>query len=169
VKSKHRIDKAGQTSSVDGSMRRAPAPLPTSSMRKLSLEYKKQLWGKCFQCLATNHKVAHYCDPPRCLNCLCSGHLARRCNAPPKPHHQKPSIHSRLTFPPSSIHSRLTFLNLSYAKAAAGPPPMAPTSFVVGSPCQRPLLGQASVTATRAMMAQLQKLRRREVILTTPT
>jgi hypothetical protein len=132
VKSKRH--KAGQTSSADVSMRRAQAPLPSSSMQKLSPEYKKQFWGKCFWCFASDHKVTHYHDPPRCLNCFGSGHLAHRCNAPPRPHLQKPNIHSHLTFPLGSIYSCLTIPDLSYAKVVAAPPSMAQASFVVGSP-----------------------------------
>lgn len=45
--------------------------------------FKKQVAGRCFKCLATDHQVANCRDPPRCIRYLRSGHRARHCKAPP--------------------------------------------------------------------------------------
>jgi hypothetical protein len=117
---------------------------PSPLMGKPSPEYKMWLWGRCIQCLAPDHNVAHCRDLPHCLNYFGSGHFARRCRALPdlwralflSPSLPKPDICARLTFPPGSIHNRLTFLELSYATATASPPaePMVPGDCFVAIP-----------------------------------
>jgi hypothetical protein len=141
VKPKRRHGAAGRGTSGGGSMRRAHAALPPSSMARSPPDYKKLFRGKCFRCLASDHKVAHCHDPPRCLNYLGSGHLARHCNALLG---RKRNIQSRLTFPPGSIHNCLTFSDLSYAQVTVSSfssASMAQRASFVGSPRQRPLIG----------------------------
>lgn len=42
--------------------------------------FKRQAAGRCYRCLAADHKVASCRDPPRCLNCWKSGHRVRFCS-----------------------------------------------------------------------------------------
>lgn len=73
--------------------------------------YKKQHIGRCFRCLALDHRVAQCRDPIRCLSCRGVGHTSKYCPA----HRRKPistELRSRLAFPARSIHSRLIFPEL---------------------------------------------------------
>lgn len=88
-----RIDGGGWTL-VDRSRRRidGPAggarsgPLVPSRFRALLL---KRAWGRCFRCLASNHRVAECRNPAVCLLCGKVGHRARWCRGadlpPPLP------------------------------------------------------------------------------------
>jgi hypothetical protein len=93
-------------------------------------------------------------------------------NSPLSPHFSKPSICTRLTFPPQSIHSRIVFPELSFAAATAANSlshanqMAAAEHYTAGFPGQRPAQGRATVVAGGAMTAELQKLRRKAVILT---
>jgi hypothetical protein len=96
-----------------------------------------------------------YRESPRCINCLRSGHLTRRCRAPPDTRQRAsvhsrllflpPDIRSRLTFPPESIHSRISFPALSYAAAVQKSPAReedmaSDVGYVAGFPHQRPCI-----------------------------
>jgi hypothetical protein len=146
-------------------------------MGKPSPEYKMWLWGRCIQCLAPDHNVAHCRDLPHCLNYFGSGHFARRCRALPdlwralflSPSLPKPDICARLTFPPGSIHNRLTFLELSYATATASPPaePMVPGDCFVAIPSPEVSVGPHRCCCRGGMSSKLWKLRRKVTVLTT--
>lgn len=92
--------------------------------------YKEVIWGKCFCYLATDHRIADCHDPPRCLNCLASGHFAHSCRQPRitgdhrwHRHSTNPPIHSRLTFPAASIHNSDAFPPLTNTPPALPPAP----------------------------------------------
>jgi hypothetical protein len=176
VKSKRSARAADFPSSAGPSRRRCQRALALPATTP-SMDYKRCFHGRCFRCLAKDHKVVHYRDPPRCLNCFGSGHLARRCKAPPDPcrapflrpsqPQPKPDIKSRPTFPPGSIHICLTFPDLSYA-VVVGPKPTATmvhgARVVAGLPFKRPTQGRATDVAGGAMTSELQKLRRKAVV-----
>jgi hypothetical protein len=147
---------------VGASMRSSVKPSSSRLLHPL-LDYKAVFRGKCFHCLASDHRVANYREPRRCLSCLGVGHLARHYKGKPKP-----SIHLCLTFPPESIHSRIAFPELSYARAVSTTPSDAMAAagcYVVGAPDQRPSHDRAVVVADRVMMVELQKLCRGAVVL----
>ncbi|TVU04910.1 hypothetical protein EJB05_48054, partial [Eragrostis curvula] len=138
--------------------------------------YKKLMLGRCFRCLAKDHRVAQCRDPPRCLACWNSGHFARQCKNPPKP----PPIHSRLVFPPDNIHSRISYPPLPARQAPAPVPGQASSTkkpassppsqemeqvYVAGRPHQRPAQGHATVVSTAVMTAELEKLRHQAIVL----
>jgi hypothetical protein len=80
----------------------------------------------------------------------------------------KPSIRSCLTFPPESVHNHISFPELTYAKVASSSrvnSMAAANRYVAGATDQRPSHDRAVVVADRAMMAELQKLRRKAVVL----
>jgi hypothetical protein len=134
-------------------------PRPRLGLGSTSRNTRRHSGGKCFRCLAKDHKIVH------CLNCLGNGHFARHCKAPPssarhratalppasssKPNINSrlafPSIHSRLTYPPGSVHNRLTFPARSYA-AAVSSSAMADEHHQY-VPNQRPSQGRAVVVA----------------------
>jgi hypothetical protein len=154
-------------------------PRPRLGLGSTSRNTRRHSGGKCFRCLAKDHKIVH------CLNCLGNGHFARHCKAPPssarhratalppasssKPNINSrlafPSIHSRLTYPPGSVHNRLTFPARSYA-AAVSSSAMADEHHQY-VPNQRPSQGRAVVVAEGALSAELVKLRRKAVVLST--
>jgi hypothetical protein len=137
---------------------------PSSSrLLHLSLDYKAVFWSKCFHCLTSDHRVADCREPHRCLSWLCVGHLAHHCKGKPKP-----SIHSCLTFPPEFIQSRIAFPKFSYARAISTTPSDAMATagcYVASAPDQQPSHNRVVVVADGAMMAELQKLHRRAVVL----
>jgi hypothetical protein len=122
------------------------------------LEFKKVFKGKWLQCLATDHQLVHCREPRWCLNYWGSGHFARECKAPPN-HRSKPSIRSRLTFPPGSIH---TFPELSYAPPASSSPATA-----MAAHSDRYIAGRVVMVASSTMSALLQKLCHKDVVLST--
>lgn len=66
--------------------------------------FRLRTQGKCFNCLARDHRAINCRDPPRCFLCLCSGHRARHCKRglhPPAPQPPQPSTSEE---PPSSQH-----------------------------------------------------------------
>jgi hypothetical protein len=86
----------------------------------------------------------------------------------------KPNIRSRLTFPPHSIHSHIIFLELTYAEATtatssslAAEKMVVVDRYMTGYPGQCLSQGHVAVVAGGAMMAELQKLCRKAVVLTT--
>ncbi|KAM0844717.1 hypothetical protein ACQ4PT_056849 [Festuca glaucescens] len=108
---------------------------------------KKKAAGRCFKCLARDHRVSKCRDPPTCLLCEQPGHKARWCTdvvacgrLPPAqrlsfpsghPQHNRQPPASRLTFPPDHplanrrpVHTRITF---------PAPPPSAAAPSASGS------------------------------------
>jgi hypothetical protein len=166
VKPKRKVHAVGRALLVGPLMRRFEKP--NSCLHQHQPAYKEVFPGKCFCCLTSNHKVATCHEPHRCLNCLGSGYLARHY----KVRALKPSIRSRLTFPPGSIHNRITFPELSYTVAVSGPSSPCPSllcmassgCYVAEKSDQRPSQYKAIVVATGAMMAELQKLWRKAVM-----
>jgi hypothetical protein len=143
-----------------GALMRSSVKLSSSCIVQPSPNYKRVVYDKCFHCLASEHWVAD-CHEPRCyLSCLGVGHLAHHCKA--KPHHpppvSKPSIRSRLVFPPKSIHSHISFPKLSYARVLSATPSntmAAAGCYVAGAPDQRPSHARTVVVVDGAMMVEL--------------
>ncbi|CAN6198765.1 unnamed protein product [Urochloa humidicola] len=174
AKSKRLRHKKSFPSSSSTSMRTPQRQPAGDGLRHTQPRYKEAFRGKCFRCLASDHRLAQCRDPPRCLSCRCSGHFARRC-----PRQLKRSIQSRLTFPSSSIHTRLTFpasapdihnrlifppLPSSPKTAPANQP--AQMAYTSGAPLQRPVEGFAVLSVEGAMAAELRRLRCTGVVLT---
>jgi hypothetical protein len=59
-------------------------PVQRSSQQWEDL-FKKRTVGRCFRCLASDHRVADYRDPLKCFRCYKSSHQARLCRSPPAP------------------------------------------------------------------------------------
>ncbi|TVT97472.1 hypothetical protein EJB05_57294, partial [Eragrostis curvula] len=151
--------------------------------------YKEIFQGRCFRCLAKDHRLVHCREPPRCISCLGSGHFVRHCPQAKKagerlPVHSrllfpKPSVKTRLTFPPNSIHSRITFppLHPSTPPPTSSPAQVLPGGtteemarpldrYVPGFPDGRRAHGTAAVVAGPCMTAELQKLRHQTIVVT---
>jgi hypothetical protein len=60
--------------------RSAPSSCPTTSLQA----FIAATMGRCFNCLARDHRALQCHDPVRCLNCRRSGHRARFCSEPPR-------------------------------------------------------------------------------------
>jgi hypothetical protein len=160
MKPKRQVHAAGLPSLARHSKQRDQKALPLLTGQP-SPDYKKWFHGRCFRCLSKDHKVVHCHDPPRCLNYFGSGHLARRCRAPPdpqplfgRPSQSKPDIHDRLTFLSGSVHSHLMFLELTYVVATPPTDTMAPSNHVVRLPSKRPAQGYVIVVTGGAMSAE---------------
>jgi len=137
--------------------------------------YKTPFAGRCFRCLATDHKLAECRDPLCCLACRRSGHLARHCPEK-RAGARRPGIHSRLNFPKTSIHSRLaspkssappihsrlTFPPLPDPKETSQEKEM---TWYPGMPENRPASGSAVVISSIAMAEEATRLRTRAVLL----
>ncbi|CAO2039669.1 unnamed protein product [Urochloa humidicola] len=172
AKSKRRLQSRSFPSSSTPSRRSPSLQLAKDGHRSTPSSYKEALRGRCFRCLAKDHRLAQCRDPPRCLLCRASGHLARRC-----PRRANRPIHSRLTFPSTSIHSRITFpppdiqSRLTFPPLQASPrhpPPSRRTdmAYTAGAPSQRPVEGHAVISVEGAMAAELRRLRCTGVVLT---
>ncbi|CAO2035120.1 unnamed protein product [Urochloa humidicola] len=70
--------------------RRAAPGVPTPSSRRLPstalLAFKKRTYGRCFNCLALDHRAAHCRDPVKCFHCRRYGHKEARCPDRRPPH-----------------------------------------------------------------------------------
>jgi hypothetical protein len=51
--------------------------LPRRSQLSSSTAFLNRMHGRCFRCLASDHKVAVCRDPPKCFYCSRSGHLLK--------------------------------------------------------------------------------------------
>ncbi|KAF2923044.1 hypothetical protein DAI22_07g161100 [Oryza sativa Japonica Group] len=76
----------------------------------LSLEeFRARTRGRCFVCLASDHRASACRDPPRCFTCNRTGHRARHCTSPRLAHRppHPPTRSARLprAASPSSHHS----------------------------------------------------------------
>ncbi|KAF8700339.1 hypothetical protein HU200_034271 [Digitaria exilis] len=147
--------------------------------------YKEAFVGRCFRCLASDHRLAQCRDPPRCLSCRRCGHFARDCPERRRGHLQaskKPissrrppsshptSIHSRLVFPLPNIHSRLSFppLRLTHDLPIPEPQPSAePMEYVPGLPDQRPERTTSVVVASDSIVRESNRLCSHAVVITT--
>ncbi|KXG35743.1 hypothetical protein SORBI_3002G221200 [Sorghum bicolor] len=142
------------------------------------LAFKSRFAGKCFRCLASDHRIAHCRDPLRCILCKRSGHSSRTCpSARPRiiPEH----LRARLTFPPESIHSRIVF------------PPLQPSTcpvtrdlvprkvhkeekkameyeYVPGRAPQHPARRCINLMSTETMYREATRLRAHAVIISVP-
>jgi hypothetical protein len=172
VKSRHGSRGLDCPSKV-GTITRASKKASSTVAKQISSEYKLAFRGKCFRCLAHNHRIAQCRKPPRCISCLGSGHFTRRCRAPPRRSMHtclslpKPPISTGVTFLPESIHSHITFPELSYAAATSSPlaAMVMQGGYVAGRPSQHPSQGWVAVVASGAMTTELQKLRRTTILL----
>jgi hypothetical protein len=127
----------------------------------LPLAYKEAFRGKCFRCLASDHKLAQCQDPRRCLFCRGIGHFVRHC-----PQRTRHTIRSRLTFPSSSIHSRITFPSPDIHNRLEFPP--LPT-LLSQSPVRHPALWTHTPDAPSqhpALAAEFRRLRCTAIVLT---
>jgi hypothetical protein len=88
-------------------------PLPTRQPSAVRRAFHQATEGRCFKCLAKNHRAASCCDPIRCLVCFRSGYHARECRPPPPP-------------PPPPPHT------------PPPPPPPSSSAMAVGDPHNRP-------------------------------
>ncbi|KAF8755806.1 hypothetical protein HU200_011278 [Digitaria exilis] len=139
--------------------------------------YKEAFVGRCFRCLASDHRLSQCRDPPRCLACRRSGHFARDCperrrrslhsrlSFPPR----KP-VHSRLTFPPPNIHNRLSFPPLSYTSVLPlvrhQHSPADPMEYFPGLPNQRPERSATMVVASDSITRESNRLSSHAVLIT---
>ncbi|BAF09919.1 proline-rich receptor-like protein kinase PERK10 [Oryza sativa Japonica Group] len=60
----------------DAHSRRSLAPAASASLRL----FRERTAGKCFNCLARDHRAARCRDPVRCFRCFRSGHKANSCS-----------------------------------------------------------------------------------------
>jgi hypothetical protein len=88
--------------------------------------YLSKLQGKCFNCLASDHRVAQCRNPTKCLVCPRSGHISYGC-----PSRRSTSCSSRHRFSPSSnpispspSHSLADVTLLDLLLVAMKPPPI---------------------------------------------
>jgi hypothetical protein len=91
----------------------------TTHQPSLAQLFKKRAVGRCFRCLAFDHRIADCRDPFKCLLCFKSGHRARHCRS----HTHTPAIcSSPLCTPRYSSH-----LSPQQLQAHLNPPPWPPT------------------------------------------
>lgn len=75
-----------------------------SDQLQLRRTYLAKIKGRCFNCLALDHLVAHCRDPTRCWSCWRSGHISSRC-----PSHRKPATSiTNATTPKSALQQTFT-------------------------------------------------------------
>lgn len=135
--------------------------------------------GRCFRCLATDHRVTQCCDPLRCLKCGGPGHISRSC---PSRSHRSISneLCSRLVFPLENIHSRIAFPPLPPKPASSTNPqqilPARPksTSFatelehVPGHAVNRPMRNGVIIVASEIMTQEANRLKLHAVTVAAP-
>ncbi|KAL6660501.1 hypothetical protein ACP70R_001536 [Stipagrostis hirtigluma subsp. patula] len=64
------------------SIQRAPhSSRPGAAAAESLAIFQEKTWGRCFRCLARDHRAAHCRDPIRCLRCRRSGHRERDCSS----------------------------------------------------------------------------------------
>ena len=54
-------------------------PSPTRGGEDRAVVFRRRVRGRCFRCLAPDHRVAGCYGDIRCLSCNCSGHRERDC------------------------------------------------------------------------------------------
>jgi hypothetical protein len=64
---------------------------PVMADRRLSF-LNNRFRGRCFRCLARDHKVASCHDLPRCLRYSCSGHFSKHCPGRRRPNNHRPDM-----------------------------------------------------------------------------
>ncbi|RLN19787.1 hypothetical protein C2845_PM02G43310 [Panicum miliaceum] len=87
--------------------------LPRRSQLSSSTAFLNHMHGRCFRCLARDHKVAVCRDPPKCFYCSRSGHLYKTCPARRKLQARRPAMERlRSNFVDRRpVHERLHFLD----------------------------------------------------------
>jgi hypothetical protein len=63
----------------------------------------KRFAGRCFRCLASDHRITKCRDPVKCALCLRSGHRARQCRSPK---HSSATVTSRPQQPPPTTFTQ---------------------------------------------------------------
>ncbi|KAF8648719.1 hypothetical protein HU200_064773 [Digitaria exilis] len=177
VKYKHRKSKADIPLQVASFKSRDGRPHAGDTPGDKLPAYKEAFVGRCFRCLASDHRLSQCRDPPRCLACRRSGHFARDC-----PERRRRSLHSRLsfpprkpvhfrlTFPPPNIHNRLSFPPLSSTPVL--PPvrhqhsPADPMEYIPGLPDQRPERSATMVVASDSITRESNRLFSHAVLIT---
>jgi hypothetical protein len=116
----------------------------TCSQRPSSLAeiFKRRAVGRCFRCLASDHLIADYRDPPKCL-LFKSDHRARHCRSS----HPKPP--PPLTHYPSSKVLQSTPLPMPMPPATSSPKQAASMWSSRTAPGRAPLL--AALSAWRSL------------------
>ncbi|RLN09613.1 PHD finger protein [Panicum miliaceum] len=160
---------------LSSAVTRSPRGEPTGvNGARPAFAYKEWLVGRCFWCLASDHKIAQCRDPPKCFECRRSRHLARWC-PDRKRDRRRPiskALRSRLTFPPTNIHSRITFPPLpSSSTVAAASVPLrraGDMEYVAGRPHQRSERSRTVVVATPDITRETDRLLAHAVVLTMP-
>ncbi|CAN6248136.1 unnamed protein product [Urochloa humidicola] len=84
VTGERHVNKQPWRREASGVPRTPPRPFPSAAL----LAFKKRTHGRCFICLALDHRAAHCRDPVRCFRCRRSGHKEARCpdRRPPQRH-----------------------------------------------------------------------------------
>lgn len=122
--------------------RRVRKPVGKTTFRA-EARFKAQLLGRCFRCLAKDHRRAHCREPIKCLRCKTNGHIARNC--PSRSSVNKPF--TRLSTP-----SAAAVPALPGAKACMEDHP-------IGHASSRPYEGFCAITVSQDMEEDLQRLR----------
>jgi hypothetical protein len=52
---------------------------PSAQHMQGKLKFRERMHGRCFNCLALDHKVEHCRDPTRCWRCKGNGHVSSQC------------------------------------------------------------------------------------------
>ncbi|CAL4970140.1 unnamed protein product [Urochloa decumbens] len=97
---------------------------------------KKKAVGRCYNCLASDHRIAACRDPPRCILCSRSGHKARLC--PGRSQSQRAPTTAWRRRVPEAREGIENTAGVAPAAAAAPATVSPPMDFIPGVPSRRP-------------------------------
>ncbi|CAL4966005.1 unnamed protein product [Urochloa decumbens] len=107
--------------------------------------------GRCYNCLASDHRIAVCRDPPKCILCSRSGHKARLC---PRRAPATPTAIWRPRAPAAVAVAPSTTPEAPVPATSASPSPA--MNFIPGEACRRP----ARVTACAARTSEVREAER---------
>ncbi|KAG0541121.1 hypothetical protein BDA96_03G468800 [Sorghum bicolor] len=149
----------------NGRRSRAPKLAPRGAPPAALDAFKKRFAGRCFRCLAPDHRVAHCRDPVRCIICHRLGHLSNSCPSR-RPRVVPDKLRARLIFPPESIHSRIIFPPLPHR--AGSPSTKAAMKYLPGRAHHRAVRRCINVMSSETMSREANRLQAHAAVISSP-
>ncbi|KAK3121212.1 hypothetical protein QOZ80_8BG0648230 [Eleusine coracana subsp. coracana] len=122
--------------------------------------FRRRAAGRCFRCLASDHKVAQCRDPPKCILCFRSGHKAKWCRSghqSPRPNTTTYRVRAeRVSFKKAAEESREALKSTSEKSSGTGDM----EDLLPGAPHLRPDRVEACIKRSSEMEAQERELRK---------